>query len=114
MIRRPPRSTLFPYTTLFRSHAIFSVNLVDGGAPASGIVFTEDITKIADQQGRYAVWHGLTPLGIECGLFHFFRYVTTVFVITNCILTGWAGGPGNAPRQDLGAPYADFACGAFD
>src|SRR6266542_1390307 len=23
MIRRPPRSTLFPYTTLFRSHAIF-------------------------------------------------------------------------------------------
>src|SRR2546427_2800960 len=22
MIRRPPRSTLFPYTTLFRSHAI--------------------------------------------------------------------------------------------
>src|SRR3712207_7879302 len=26
MIRRPPRSTLFPYTTLFRS--IFSVNLI--------------------------------------------------------------------------------------
>src|SRR5258708_21113578 len=23
MIRRPPRSTLFPYTTLFRSHSIF-------------------------------------------------------------------------------------------
>src|SRR2546430_9954630 len=23
MIRRPPRSTLFPYTTLFRSHQIF-------------------------------------------------------------------------------------------
>src|SRR2546422_10955265 len=26
MIRRPPRSTLFPYTTLFRSH--FSVNIM--------------------------------------------------------------------------------------
>src|SRR2546426_1545410 len=25
MIRRPPRSTLFPYTTLFRSHAEHSV-----------------------------------------------------------------------------------------
>src|SRR2546429_5065939 len=25
MIRRPPRSTLFPYTTLFRSHANFSI-----------------------------------------------------------------------------------------
>src|SRR3712207_8379657 len=24
MIRRPPRSTLFPYTTLFRSHSITS------------------------------------------------------------------------------------------
>src|SRR5258708_36443279 len=26
MIRRPPRSTLFPYTTLFRSHVSFSSN----------------------------------------------------------------------------------------
>src|SRR2546426_6206274 len=25
MIRRPPRSTLFPYTTLFRSHAVTDV-----------------------------------------------------------------------------------------
>src|SRR2546425_2563869 len=25
MIRRPPRSTLFPYTTLFRSHAKFPI-----------------------------------------------------------------------------------------
>jgi hypothetical protein len=24
--------------------------------------------KIADQQGRYAEGHGLSPLGIECGL----------------------------------------------
>src|SRR3712207_6920211 len=30
MIRRPPRSTLFPYTTLFRSHVL------DAGAPARG------------------------------------------------------------------------------
>src|SRR5690349_23957430 len=27
MIRRPPRSTLFPYTTLFRSSTIMSVRL---------------------------------------------------------------------------------------
>src|SRR2546430_13689644 len=25
MIRRPPRSTLFPYTTLFRSHALLLI-----------------------------------------------------------------------------------------
>src|SRR3712207_7357011 len=28
MIRRPPRSTLFPYTTLFRSHRHWSVHAV--------------------------------------------------------------------------------------
>src|SRR5258708_13049848 len=29
MIRRPPRSTLFPYTTLFRSPRIIFVNKID-------------------------------------------------------------------------------------
>src|SRR3712207_9243147 len=29
MIRRPPRSTLFPYTTLFRSHALLIRHLID-------------------------------------------------------------------------------------
>src|SRR5256885_8686608 len=29
MIRRPPRSTLFPYTTLFRSHAVPGVKITD-------------------------------------------------------------------------------------
>src|SRR5256885_4948237 len=34
MIRRPPRSTLFPYTTLFRS--IHSRSLIDDNAVRSG------------------------------------------------------------------------------
>jgi hypothetical protein len=46
--------------------AIFGEDLVDGRAPTRGVVFTEDIVKIAGQQGRYAVGHGLSPLGIEC------------------------------------------------
>src|SRR2546422_8280476 len=29
MIRRPPRSTLFPYTTLFRSHGLAVADLPD-------------------------------------------------------------------------------------
>src|SRR5258708_9358429 len=32
MIRRPPRSTLFPYTTLFRSLDVFFELTQDGGA----------------------------------------------------------------------------------
>src|SRR3712207_8287143 len=30
MIRRPPRSTLFPYTTLFRSHDLYYLNVMAG------------------------------------------------------------------------------------
>ena len=38
MIRRPPRSTLFPYTTLFRSHGGggFWATMIDPGAGAAG------------------------------------------------------------------------------
>src|SRR3712207_6854619 len=35
MIRRPPRSTLFPYTTLFRSNGGTSSNFVRGVAATS-------------------------------------------------------------------------------
>src|SRR3712207_8382364 len=40
MIRRPPRSTLFPYTTLFRSaaHAAHDEARRGGGRPAAGSV----------------------------------------------------------------------------
>src|SRR5258708_29430234 len=34
MIRRPPRSTLFPYTTLFRSHCCESWPASTGSSPA--------------------------------------------------------------------------------
>src|SRR3712207_7439781 len=40
MIRRPPRSTLFPYTTLFRS------------ADAAGIVRDGPVDKFADAEGK--------------------------------------------------------------
>src|SRR3712207_8901662 len=33
MIRRPPRSTLFPDTTLFRSHVLSNMQLVTGPLP---------------------------------------------------------------------------------
>ena len=39
MIRRPPRSTLFPYTTLFRSHSdVMGVRSTGWGMLASGSV----------------------------------------------------------------------------
>src|SRR3989449_5095793 len=36
MIRRPPRSTLFPYTTLFRSLIVAHVPVTDGAAAVEG------------------------------------------------------------------------------
>src|SRR2546427_8499439 len=41
MIRRPPRSTLFPYTTLFRSWRC-ATGAVDGKTGAKGVSFPSD------------------------------------------------------------------------
>src|SRR3990167_5143256 len=38
MIRRPPRSTLFPYTSLFRSQALEEADRLDAAFQASGFV----------------------------------------------------------------------------
>src|SRR2546422_3598673 len=38
MIRRPPRSTLFPYTTLFRSYHPVTLEYRDTGAHADALV----------------------------------------------------------------------------
>src|SRR2546426_8104257 len=46
MIRRPPRSTLFPYTTLFRSRAC---------APVCQFA-TEVIQPLAVEDGRLSLW----------------------------------------------------------
>src|SRR2546422_11111360 len=43
MIRRPPRSTLFPYTTLFRSHVTLHVGV--GQVPAR--VLEDDLERPA-------------------------------------------------------------------
>src|SRR5258708_27069168 len=53
MIRRPPRSTLFPYTTLFRSHAL-----------DRRVVALDDPDRLAFSVG--AVWrqHRLTIRGL--------------------------------------------------
>src|SRR2546430_13036641 len=41
MIRRPPRSTLFPYTTLFRSGLQVVSRLGRGGVGIDGLVFVD-------------------------------------------------------------------------
>src|SRR3712207_6846323 len=51
MIRRPPRSTLFPYTTLFRSRcARHSAYLLDGWA--SSLRRQEDVLDVGERVQR--------------------------------------------------------------
>src|SRR3712207_9591328 len=53
MIRRPPRSTLFPYTTLFRSASpdeAATISAVYGVDPECSIV------EVSERNPRYARW----------------------------------------------------------
>src|SRR5260370_25294142 len=66
MIRRPPRSTLFPYTTLFRSS--FKLRrLVDRQRPMKNV--TLDRTTVlqldADGSDRFVSAHGYSPVTLE-------------------------------------------------
>src|SRR5687767_15924065 len=45
MIRRPPRSTLFPYTTLFRSAPAFRAGV---GAWASSVASRSNVARMLD------------------------------------------------------------------
>src|SRR5256885_9264458 len=48
MIRRPPRSTLFPYTTLFRS--LLEIPLVERLGQVREIGFRDDTRSLGDEQ----------------------------------------------------------------
>src|SRR5256885_10573688 len=58
MIRRPPRSTLFPYTTLFRSDLNFSRHYLD----AVQKVTLDDIKRVA---ATYLTENNLTVISLN-------------------------------------------------
>src|SRR3712207_7036121 len=74
MMRRPPRSTLFPYTTLFRSH-LGAVDRAEqpgqrgraavegvGGGPELGVTAAEDRPRGGGRQVQIARAHVRTPV----------------------------------------------------
>src|SRR3712207_2248839 len=67
MIRRPPRSPLFPYTTLFRSLALALVH-------RPSILFLDEPTTGLDVQSRTALWEEVSRLAKQDGV--------TVFLTT--------------------------------
>src|SRR5260370_11972250 len=53
MIRRPPRSTLFPYTTLFRSVRWFTDTPLSNGYPRSVIFPASDLMTVVDRSEEH-------------------------------------------------------------
>src|SRR2546427_6871484 len=55
MIRRPPRSTLFPYTTLFRSRVMPGFASINRGEPL----------RSQDHQEKQEQWHKPLPVPLR-------------------------------------------------
>src|SRR3712207_9284144 len=102
MIRRPPRSTLFPYTTLFRSlttrYVIYLKNLTKGQLGDSFITPGYNVQQIISEKfpnsarlGVQAVFIGLV-IGVILGIIAAFRRNSNVdfFVIFLAIKIGRA------------------------
>src|SRR3712207_7287859 len=62
MIRRPPRSTLFPYTTLFRSYFVYSIEQVKGSTMLQDL---GERLMGAPSGRRYAVIFGNEVKGVK-------------------------------------------------
>src|SRR2546430_5851775 len=75
MIRRPPRSTLFPYTTLFRSLIETAVTEVEGPQPVSAFAVVCHPHPLyggaMDNKVVYTVARALEPLGAPALRFNF-------------------------------------------
>src|SRR2546426_2577776 len=84
MIRRPPRSTLFPYTTLFRSHW-------DGPAGRGGFSLRFGL-------GGFSHGHGLAHISRAVGVVLFGRDGNA----------GLVGGAGARPARVIPAVHAHF------
>src|SRR3712207_9494974 len=67
MIRRPPRSTLFPYTTLFRSPLVFALSLV-------AIVYTSLVALVQQDMKKLIAYSSVAHMAfVTIGLFAFNR-----------------------------------------
>src|ERR1043166_2862676 len=75
MIRRPPRSTLFPYTTLFRSVELeVGVRRVEGEAGVAEILFDDRLARSRPEEHTSELQ---SRFGISYAVFFFNDTATT-------------------------------------
>src|SRR5256885_10988584 len=70
MIRRPPRSTLFPYTTLFRSHESSSRMISNRchGEPELSVMFLKSTLSLLARRGPIRSEEHTSELQSPCNL----------------------------------------------
>src|SRR3712207_5123129 len=88
MIRRPPRSTLFPYTTLFRSTLFRSLPFGHHGANHPVRNLETGRIEITSQNHGFAVREETMPSGVE--LTHRNLYDGTIEGIESPSLSAWS------------------------
>src|SRR3712207_9027442 len=99
MIRRPPRSTLFPYTTLFRSanlenHYVWIVLFVTVGFGAIG--FYDDYLKVTKQSHKG--FSGRSRLTIEA-----------IIAVLACRAISYMATPGDRKSTRLNSSHANIS-----
>src|SRR2546426_8665556 len=94
MIRRPPRSTLFPYTTLFRSLAIpgtlVSLFTSDAAVIADGALYLRVIALAQIGQTFEIILEGALA---GAGYTFWPQVVSTVLTLSRVPLAAWWSGP---------------------
>src|SRR2546426_3337841 len=66
MIRRPPRSTLFPYTTLFRSHPVADAEAVERHGEEKSAGAAEQRRRTSDREEHTSELQ--SPCNLVCRL----------------------------------------------
>src|SRR3712207_7016885 len=78
MIRRPPRSTLFPYTTLFRSH-FQAQSAMDAAVYASGALKTVAVSLLKISKDRKSTRLNSSHANISYAVFCLKKKKSTTF-----------------------------------
>src|SRR2546428_13508033 len=110
MIRRPPRSTLFPYTTLFRSRELVvappRVQLAKALLARSAVKLTVPLGALAEV-GVLSVTVAVQLLGLPTGTIAGMQLTA---VLVSCMFTVTVGGPELPVGMGSPAEVAGMRC----
>ena len=75
MIRRPPRSTLFPYTTLFRSALVDSSFATKAALQDTAASLRADKLNISDTASMLLPYHGKLNISDTASMLLWYKYM---------------------------------------